>query len=106
MKRSRHEKNPEKRSQIGHLILILHFPTVHSLKEKRQILSGLLARIRERYPVSIAETGYHDLWQRAVVEAVMISEDPVVQVRVFGKIVDTVSSLPELELSDSHQEFL
>jgi uncharacterized protein YlxP (DUF503 family) len=86
--------------------LILHFPDVHSLKEKRQLLSSLTARIRERYPVSIAETGYQDLWQRAVVEVVMISSDPRLPERIFEKIREMVLSSPELVLLDSHREFL
>ena len=106
MKRFHHDHNPEKRSQIGHLILVLHFPAVHSLKEKRQILSSLISKIRERYPVSAAETGYQDLWQRSAVEVVMVSVDSNLPERIFGKIIEQVSSFPEVELLDSHQESL
>jgi hypothetical protein len=69
-------------------------------------LSSLTARIRERYPVSIAETGYQDLWQRAVVEVVMISSDSGLPERIFEKIREMVISYPEIVLLDSHREFL
>ncbi|MCL4486014.1 MAG: DUF503 domain-containing protein [Nitrospirae bacterium] len=106
MSRSHRDRDPSKRSRIDHLILILHFPAVHSLKEKRQVLSGLLSKIRDRYPVSVAETGYQDLWQRALVEAVMISSDPSLPDRIFEKIRELVLSYPEIVLLDSHRESL
>ena len=106
MSRSTHERDPHQRSPIAHLILVLHFPDVHSLKEKRHLLSSLTAKIRERYPVSVAETGYQDLWQRAVVEVVMISSDPLLPERIFEKISEMVLSTPEMVLLDSHREFL
>ena len=106
MSRSLHDGDSSKRSQIDHLILVLHFPATHSLKEKRQVLSGLLAKIRDRFPVSVAETGYQDLWQRALVEVVMISSDPGLSDRIFEKIRGLVISFPEIVLLDSHRESL
>lgn len=104
LKRSLRDPSPENRSAIAHLILVLHFPGAHSLKEKRQILSSLIGKVRERYPVSAAETGYQDLWQRALVEVVMVSSDPILPPRIFGKIIDLVTSNTEIVLLDSHQE--
>lgn len=106
MKRYPHDGVPEKRSAIAHLILVIHFPGTGSLKEKRQLLSGLVAKIRDRYPVSCAETGYQDLWQRALVEVVMVSEDSSAPERVFEKILDLVRSNPALDLLDSLKESL
>lgn len=60
-------------SSIGHLILVLHFPYSHSLKEKRFHLAGLKKKIQDRYHVSIAETGDMDLWQKSVLEVVYVS---------------------------------
>jgi hypothetical protein len=44
-----------------------------SLKEKRSVLKSLKDRLRNRYNVSVAETGYQDLWQRAELAACVIS---------------------------------
>lgn len=106
LKRFPHDRSPEKRSAIAHLILVMQIPGAGSLKDKRHVLSALLAKIRDRYPVSAAETGYQDLWQKAVVEVVMVSADPVVPGRIFGKILELVYSNPEVLLLDSHQESL
>lgn len=43
----------------------LHLPHSTSLKDKRQIIQSIVARIRKRYSVSISEVKHHDLWQRS-----------------------------------------
>jgi uncharacterized protein YlxP (DUF503 family) len=46
-------------------VVELHIPEGRSLKQKRRILKSIMDRIHQRYRVSIAETDYHDLHQRA-----------------------------------------
>lgn len=106
MKRFPHDRSPEKRSAIGHLILVLFIPGARSLKDKRQVLQSLVSRTRDRFPVSVAETGYQDLWQRSVVEAVIISSDPDLPGKVFEKILELFRSDPAVDVQDAHQEFL
>ena len=43
----------------------LHLPHSGSLKSKRRVVRSLVERLHQRYRVSIAETGGHDLLQRA-----------------------------------------
>ena len=43
----------------------LHLPHSGSLKSKRRVVRSLVDRLHQRYRVSIAETGSHDLLQRA-----------------------------------------
>ena len=42
----------------------LHLPMVQNLKAKRSISQRITARIRDRFPVSVAEVDHQDLWQR------------------------------------------
>ena len=46
-------------------VIELHIPEGRSLKHKRRIIKAIMERIHQRYRVSIAETDYHDLHQRA-----------------------------------------
>jgi uncharacterized protein YlxP (DUF503 family) len=62
---------------IGVLTLELHIEGAHSLKEKRHLVKGLKDRLRSRHNVAVAEIGYQDLWQRALVSAVTVSSDRV-----------------------------
>jgi len=47
----------------GHAELFL--PHSSSLKEKRKTNQSIIARIRKRFNISIAEVNHHDLWQRS-----------------------------------------
>lgn len=50
---------------VGVTEITLHLPESHSLKEKRQIILSLMARIRQRFEVAIAEVEENDRWQIA-----------------------------------------
>jgi len=42
----------------------LRIPGCGSLKEKRHVVKTLVAGLRQKFNVSVAETGHHELWQR------------------------------------------
>ena len=50
---------------VGIMELRLDLPGVHSLKEKRGIVKGLLERIRNRFQVAVAEVAHQDRWGTA-----------------------------------------
>lgn len=50
-------------------------PDSGSLKSKRQIISGLLRRLRQEFKVSAAEVGEHDRWQLAELAVATVSRD-------------------------------
>lgn len=58
---------------IGVLTVELHFPDAQSLKTKRMIVKSIKDRLRRRFNVAVAETGYLELWQRAELSAVSVS---------------------------------
>jgi len=60
---------------IGVLTLELWIEDAHSLKEKRHVVSSIREKLRNRFNVSVAEIGYQDLWQRALISAVTVSSD-------------------------------
>jgi uncharacterized protein len=50
---------------IGISQVTLHLPTSHSLKDKRQIIKSIMARVRQQFEVAIAEVDEQDRWQIA-----------------------------------------
>ncbi|MFZ0090762.1 MAG: DUF503 domain-containing protein [Solirubrobacteraceae bacterium] len=54
---------------IAVLVIELHFPEAGSLKGKRKELSSIKAQLHGRLGLTVAETGHHDLWQRATLTA-------------------------------------
>ena len=49
---------------VGVLMIDLHFPEAHSLKEKRRHLRSAKAQLQNRIGASVAEVDHHDVWQR------------------------------------------
>jgi uncharacterized protein YlxP (DUF503 family) len=60
---------------IGSLTVNLQVPTSTSLKDKRQVVRSLVARLRQTFNVAVAEVGDQDLWQSAVIGVVCVSAD-------------------------------
>jgi uncharacterized protein YlxP (DUF503 family) len=51
----------------------LRIPQAHSLKEKRGALKPLIAELRKRFGVSVAEVDYQDQWQRATLGLAVVA---------------------------------
>ena len=60
---------------VGLLILELHLPDAHSLKEKRFTVRKIQDRLRARFNVAVAELDHQDLWQRSSIGVVSIASD-------------------------------
>lgn len=59
---------------VALLTLELRIEGAHSLKDKRQVLRSLKDRLRAHFNVAVAELDHTDLWQRATVGVVSISD--------------------------------
>ncbi|MBO0702428.1 MAG: DUF503 domain-containing protein [Candidatus Dormibacteraeota bacterium] len=75
-------------SVIGAAQVTLRLPACHSLKEKRQVLAGLLRRVRTKFSVAVAEVSDQDRWQLAGVAVVCVSADRVHADRVLASTLD------------------
>src|SRR5436853_1986218 len=60
---------------IGIARVVLHLPQSGSLKSKRQVVSGLLRRLRQELKVAAAEVGELDRWQVAELAVATVSGD-------------------------------
>ena len=59
---------------IAYLTLELRIEGAHSLKDKLQVLRSVKDRLRNSFNISIAEIEATDLWQRATLGVVSISD--------------------------------
>jgi uncharacterized protein YlxP (DUF503 family) len=78
--------------------LELHIPTSRSLKEKRAALRPIVEGIRHRFQISVAEVGYQDKWQRALVGMAVVSDSYSHAVEVVDAVERWVWSKPEVEV--------
>ena len=60
---------------VGLARVVLHLPESGSLKSKRQVVSGLLRRLRQELKVAAAEVGELDRWQLAELAIATVSGD-------------------------------
>jgi uncharacterized protein YlxP (DUF503 family) len=91
---------------VGVLRLTLLIPESGSLKGKRRVLRSLKDRLRSQFNVSVAETGSHDLWQRAEVGVALVSRDREYAARVLQKILNRIDSWRLVEVIDVEMEIL
>lgn len=58
---------------VGICVLELHLPQARSLKDKRRVVKSLIERLHQRHRVSVAETDFHDLHQRAEIGIALVA---------------------------------
>ena len=71
---------------VGLLILNIHLPDAHSLKDKRFTVRKIQDRLRARFNVAVAELDHQDLWQRAAIGVVSIASDLKVLERILQSV--------------------
>jgi hypothetical protein len=91
---------------VAVLLADLRFPDAASLKDKRRRLTGLTGKIRAGFPVSVAEVGFQDLWQRGRIGVALVSTDARLAQSMLDRISDVVGRNGEVELVDRRIEFL
>jgi uncharacterized protein YlxP (DUF503 family) len=89
---------------VGVCEVELHIPGCGSLKQKRQVLRSLKDRLRGRFNVAVSETEHHDLWQRATLAIVTISNDAAVVHSILAHAERLVQGESRVELLDVHVE--
>ncbi len=84
----------------------MHFPEVHSLKEKRQILRSLIDRVRAKFNASIAEVANNDLWQRGTVGVAMVANDRLLLQQMAQKIDEILADHSSVEIVDTYWDYV
>ena len=77
----------------------LHIPQSRSLKEKRAAVKPIVEGIRHRFALSVAEVGYQDKWQRALVGVAVVSGSQAHAAEVVDSLERWVWSRPDVEVS-------
>jgi uncharacterized protein YlxP (DUF503 family) len=92
---------------VGVSIFELHLHSSRSLKDKRRVVKSLVDRIHQRFRVSIAETGFHDLHQRAeIAMAVVMSGGESEMDNLMEEVRNLVENVPEVFLTRWDPEIL
>jgi len=61
----------------GMLVMMFRIPGCRSLKEKRGLIKPLIADLRKKFHVSVAEVDSQDSWQETVISCALAGSDRV-----------------------------
>lgn len=84
----------------------LHLSGCQSLKDKRRIMRSMKDRLHNRFNVSVAETDYQDLWQRAELSCCVVATDKRHAESVLSAADNLVGQEPMARIIDSQKSWL
>lgn len=90
---------------IGVCKLHLRIPESRSLKAKRRVVKSLIARLKNRFNVAVAEVEALDAHQSAGLAAVAVSNDAAHLNGLLARVVSFIETHPDAELVDYETEF-
>jgi uncharacterized protein len=91
---------------VGVCCLRLALHEVFSLKEKRSILKKIIERVRNRFPVAIAEVGDNDEWRSAKIGFSIVGNDRAYVNSCMDKVIDYIESLYLADILDQQMEIM
>lgn len=90
---------------VGLAVWELHLPGCTSLKEKRSVLKSVKDRLHNQYNVSVAETAYNDMHQRAELAACTVSGDRAHASSVLSAVDRFMEGESRVRIIDSYTTF-
>ena len=91
---------------IGCLIIEIHIPFSHSLKEKRKQLLSCRDRLQNKYNIAFAELDYQDKWQRTKLGIVTLNSEKKIVESLLQKVIRDVEENVDGEILQSHIYFI
>ncbi len=92
---------------IGVCQITLHLPDSHSLKEKRQIVKSIIARVHNQFEVAIAEVEDNDRWQIATLGMSCVSNSGQHAGEVLERVRNYIEETrPDLIISNIETEIM
>lgn len=92
---------------IGILRIDLYIMGARSLKDKRQVLKGLIQRVKSRFNnISISEVGSNDLWQKATIGISFVSNETAYVNSTLDRVTGFIDSTGLVSLGERDFEII
>ena len=75
---------------VGVCRISFRLPENLSLKDKRRVLKSIIAQVRNKFSVAVAEVDDQDLWQLATLGICCVSNNRRFNNQVLSKVVDFI----------------
>lgn len=79
---------------------------VHSLKQKRSVVRPIIAELRRRFELSVAEVDHLELRRRAGIGLAVVSSTRAHVVEVLDEAERMLAARPEIELLSVHRRLM
>lgn len=90
---------------IGVCKIWLRIPESHSLKTKRRVVKSLIARLKNRFNIAVAEVEALNSHESAVLAAVSVSNDAAHLNKLISHVITFIEANVDAELVDYKTEF-
>lgn len=90
---------------IGFCKIKLYLPESQSLKEKRRVIKSIIARLKNRFNVAIAEIEAQDVHQSAILGAVTVANEVKFVDKILAQCVKFIEENSSVVLIDYETEF-
>jgi uncharacterized protein YlxP (DUF503 family) len=84
----------------------LRIRDMHSLKEKRWVVKGMLSDIGRAHPVAVAEVDHQDLWQRTTLGIAAVSSSAGQVERMLRAVVNDIDHRDDVEVLGATTSYL
>lgn len=85
---------------IGSLTVKIYISYVHSLKEKRSIVKSIIAKLKNKFNISIAEVAENDKWQLAVLGMAIVSTNQEIIDKQISEIIAFIEANYDVEITE------
>jgi uncharacterized protein len=93
--------------KVGVSQITLHLPGCHSLKDKRQVIKSVMARVRQQFEVAIAEVDEQDRWQIAKLGVSCVSNSSQHIDEILGRVRRYIEETrPDIMVTDVEAEII
>jgi uncharacterized protein len=80
--------------------------SVHSLKEKRRIVSSIKEKLKNKFNISIIESDYQDVWQKMQISIALLTGSKAIAGKIFDQCEEHIFSNYPVEILNIDIEYL
>jgi uncharacterized protein YlxP (DUF503 family) len=85
-------------------VVKLYAPWVHSLKEKRMVVKSIIAKVQNKFNVSISEVDAQDIHQTIIMGIAYIAQNVKLADSVIDTVITFIEDNNEAEILDIQRE--
>jgi len=82
----------------------LYAPWVHSLKEKRMVVKSIIAKVQNKFNVSICEVDEQDIHQTIILGMACVSGTVALADSIIDTVISFIENTTEAEIMDIQRE--